>query len=192
MVDGRELICEGLRAILCRQAWVARCMGATELDTASELAFMYEPHVALVDLVVGGDSGVDIGRTIRENCSATRILFMSDSDRSSESAARASGGYGFISKGWNASSIVAAVRCATLGRPVLMSVTSTRTPAGLSSRERDVLRQLILGATNAEAGACLNLSPHTIKQHTRAVYRKLGVRNRTEAVSRAHSLGLLD
>jgi DNA-binding NarL/FixJ family response regulator len=192
VVDGHEIVCAGLRALLCRQTWVARCIGATDRETACELAFRYEPHVALIDLIVAGDSGVEISQAILENCPSTRIVFMSDSGRISESAVRAVGAHGFISKDWNCVSIAAAVRRATLGRPVFTSVTPTVGRVGLSARERDVLRQLVLGATNPEAATRLNLSPHTIKQHTSAVYRKLGVRNRTEAVSRAHSLGLID
>jgi DNA-binding NarL/FixJ family response regulator len=192
VVDAHELVCAGLRALLCRQSWVARCISATDRRSACELAFRYEPHVALIDLLVGEESGVEIGQAILEHSAATRIVFMSDSGRISESTARAAGAHGFISKDWNCVSIAVAVRRATLGRPVFMSATTSVARVGLSARERDVLRQLVLGATNPEAASRLNLSPHTIKQHTSAVYRKLGVRNRTEAVSRAHSLGLID
>jgi DNA-binding NarL/FixJ family response regulator len=192
VVDSHEIICAGLRALLCRQTWVARCIGATDRETACELAFRYEPHVALIELLVGDDSGVEISQAILQSSPTTRIVFMSDSGRISESAARAAGAHGFISKDWNCASIAAAVRRATLGRPVFVPTTATAPGVGLSARERDVLRQLVLGATNPEAASRLNLSPHTIKQHTSAVYRKLGVRNRTEAVSRAHSLGLID
>jgi two-component system response regulator DesR len=192
VVDAHEIVCAGLRALLCRQTWVERCIGATDRETACELAFKYEPHVALIELLVAGDSGVEISQAVRESSPATRVVFMSDSSRVSASALRAAGAQGFISMDWNCASIAAAVRRATLGRPVFGSATATAPRVGLSVRERDVLRQLVLGATNPEAASRLNLSPHTIKQHTSAVYRKLGVRNRTEAVSRAHSLGLID
>jgi ATP/maltotriose-dependent transcriptional regulator MalT len=61
----------------------------------------------------------------------------------------------------------------------------------LSTRERAVLQQVASGLSNREVGASLHLSRHTVKQHTSAVYRKLGVRNRAEAASRARELGLL-
>ena len=63
-------------------------------------------------------------------------------------------------------------------------------PGGLSTREREVLSLMATGATNAEIGAQLFLSPHTIKEHTSALYRKLGVRNRAQAVQRGQRLGL--
>ena len=47
------------------------------------------------------------------------------------------------------------------------------------------------GATNPEIARRLSLSPHTVKEHTSALYRKLGVRNRAEAVQRAQRLGLI-
>ncbi len=62
---------------------------------------------------------------------------------------------------------------------------------GLSDRERSVLELMASGSTNPEIAEELNLSKHTVKEHTSAVYRKLGVRNRTEAVQRAQRLGLV-
>jgi ATP/maltotriose-dependent transcriptional regulator MalT len=47
------------------------------------------------------------------------------------------------------------------------------------------------GSTNPEIAEALHLSKHTIKEHTSSVYRKLGVRNRTEAVQKAQRMGLL-
>ena len=62
---------------------------------------------------------------------------------------------------------------------------------GLSERERAVLELMASGATNPEIAGVLHLSRHTIKEHSSSLYRKLGVRNRTEAVQRAQRIGLL-
>ena len=62
---------------------------------------------------------------------------------------------------------------------------------GLSERERAVLELMASGSTNPEIAGELHLSRHTIKEHTSSLYRKLGVRNRTEAVQRAQRIGLL-
>jgi ATP/maltotriose-dependent transcriptional regulator MalT len=61
----------------------------------------------------------------------------------------------------------------------------------LSDREREVLAGVASGRTNREIAGDLFLSPHTIKEHTSTLYRKLEVRNRAEAVQRAQRLGLL-
>ena len=55
----------------------------------------------------------------------------------------------------------------------------------LSEREREVLALLCTGATNHEIAAAMNVGIETVKKHAGAVYRKLGVRNRTEAAQRA-------
>jgi two-component system response regulator DesR len=61
----------------------------------------------------------------------------------------------------------------------------------LSEREREVLDLIAAGSTNREIAEQLFLSPHTVKEHTSAVYRKLQARNRAEAVQRAQRIGLL-
>ena len=61
----------------------------------------------------------------------------------------------------------------------------------LTEREREVLDLVAGGATNREIAERLFLSPHTIKEHTSSLYRKLGVRNRAEAVQKAQRLGLI-
>ena len=75
-----------------------------------------------------------------------------------------------------------------LARPVVAAREQPRAP--LSPREREVLGLLATGATNREIAAQLHLSPHTVKEHTSGLYRKLDVRNRAEAVQRAERLGL--
>lgn len=62
---------------------------------------------------------------------------------------------------------------------------------GLSERERSVLSLIASGATNPEIALELHLTPHTVKEYASELDRKLGVRNRTEAVQRAQRLGLL-
>jgi ATP/maltotriose-dependent transcriptional regulator MalT len=63
--------------------------------------------------------------------------------------------------------------------------------APLSDREREVVGLIAAGATNREIAGRLFLSPHTVKEYTSGIYRKLGVRNRAEAVKRAQRLGLI-
>ena len=61
----------------------------------------------------------------------------------------------------------------------------------LTERELDVLKLIAEGLINQEIGDKLFLSLNTIKAHTRSIYGKLGVNNRTQAVSKARSLGII-
>jgi DNA-binding CsgD family transcriptional regulator len=62
--------------------------------------------------------------------------------------------------------------------------------AELSAREREVLALVATGATNREIAERLFLSPHTVKEYTSSLYRKLGARNRADAVRIAEQLGI--
>jgi DNA-binding NarL/FixJ family response regulator len=190
VVDDHDVVHWGFRLMLTQQPWVERCVSAHSAREAIELAARYRPHVALVDLFIGEESGAEVCEQLRANQPETRVLLFSGAGEISPSAARAAGASGFAYKDWSASRIATAVREVGLGKTVFRR--GDRPGAlGLSDRERDVLELMGSGATNPEIAAQLHLSKHTVKEHTSAVFRKLGVRNRTEAVQRGQRLGLL-
>ena len=96
---------------------------------------------------------------------------------------------GFVSKDSPADDVARAVLAVGRGQTVF-AARQEQPVTGLSEREREVLALLASGRTNKEIADQLFLSPHTVKEHTSAVYRKLRVRNRAEAVRRAERLGL--
>jgi two-component system response regulator DesR len=189
VVDDHEVVHWGLRSLLGAQPWVERCLAARDGDEALVLARRYEPHVALVDLFVGSESGAEICQRLRALSPDTRVLLISGAGRISAAAARAAGASGFISKDWSAQEVADAVRRVAEGRTVFEPGDGEQ-PLGLSAREREVLALIATGATNAEIAARLYLSPHTVKEHTSALYRKLGVRNRAQAVQQGQRIGL--
>ena len=191
VVDDHDVVHWGFRLMLAEQPWVERFLPARTGEEALELARRYEPHVALVDLFLGAESGAEVCERLREASPVTRVLLISGAGRISEHAARAAGASGFVSKDWAAPDVARAVRMVALGMTVFEPGGEPAAPAGLSDREREVLGLVATGATNREIAERLFLSPHTVKEYTSALYRKLEVRNRAEAVQRAQRLGLL-
>jgi two-component system response regulator DesR len=190
IVDDHEVVHWGFRLMLGEQPWVERCLSARTSDEAMTLARRYEPHVALVDLFVGQESGAEICERLRTLSPAINVLLISGAGRISPNAARAAGAAGFISKDWPAADIAGAVRMVGLGMTVFRPHEAPQGPP-LSEREQEVLEAIASGATNREIAGRLYLSPHTVKEHTSSLYRKLGVRNRAEAVQKAQRLGLI-
>ncbi len=190
MVDDHDVVHWGMRLLLGSQPWVERCLAAHSGAEALELTRRYEPNVALVDLFLAGESGADVCAAIRAQSPSTRVLFLSGAGRMSPAAARSAGASGFISKDLEASEVAKAVQLVGSGQ-TLFPTKSTQPEPLLTEREREVLGLIAAGSTNAEIAAQLYLSPHTIKEHTSALYRKLGARNRAEAVQLAQRIGLL-
>ncbi|MGO9885803.1 MAG: response regulator transcription factor [Solirubrobacteraceae bacterium] len=190
VVDDHDVVHWGFRLMLTQQPWVERCVSAHTGAEALTVAARYRPHVALVDLFIGEESGAEICERLRAAEPSTRVLLFSGAGEISASAARAAGASGFAYKDWPARRIAGAVRLVGLGGTVFERH-EWQGALGLSERERAVLELMASGATNPEIGEALHLSKHTVKEHSSAVYRKLGVRNRTEAVQRAQRLGLL-
>jgi DNA-binding NarL/FixJ family response regulator len=190
VVDDHDVVHWGFRLLLERQPWVERCDTAAGGEDALERARRLRPHVALVDLLLRGESGAELCEELHAASPETRILLLSGAGSISPAVARAAGASGFVSKQLGAGDIVKAVRMVALGMEVF-GREEEELPGALSGREREVVGLIAAGATNREIAQRLYLSPHTVKEHTSAIYRKLGVRNRAEAVKRAQRLGII-
>lgn len=207
VVDDHDIVHWGMRLVLVQQDWVERCVPATTGDEAEDRARRYSPHVALVDLFVGDEAGTDIAQRVRAAHPSTRVLLVSGAGRISATAARAAGAAGFVTKDRSAAEIVEAIRRIGAGEDVFDAATrpggagalgpADRSPGRpahqrLTAREREVLTLVAAGLTNAEIAAELQLSPNTVKEHASSMFRKLGARNRADAIVRAQRLGVLD
>jgi DNA-binding NarL/FixJ family response regulator len=191
IVDDHDVVHWGFRLMLGNQPWVERCLSSRTGAEAYALAERYKPDVALVDLFIGEESGPEICQQLRERSPDTKVLLISGAGRISPGAAKAAGASGFIPKDWGAADISRAVRMVGLGMTVFQPQGDGEAPA-LSPREREVLDLIASGSTNREIAAALHLSPHTIHEHTSSLYRKLGARNRADAVQRAHRARLTE
>ena len=190
VVDDHDVVHWGFRVMLGQLPWVERTLSARNGPEAIALARRYEPHVALVDLFVGPESGAEITEQLVTLDVPPKVLLISGAGRIAPNAARAAGASGFVLKDWPAAEVAGAVQMVGRGMTVFPPQ-DPPTALELTPREREVLELIASGATNREIAASLYLSPHTVKEHTSGLYRKLEVRNRAEAVQRAQRLGLL-
>jgi two-component system response regulator DesR len=190
VVDDHDVVHWGFRLLLERQPWVERCAAARTAEEALTAVERLRPHVALVDLFLGAESGAELTKELKARSPRTQVLLISGAGRVSRGVATAAGASGFVSKDWGAPDVVKAVRMVALGMEVFGPQSEAPTPI-LSGREREVLAEVASGATNREIAQRLYLSPHTVKEHTSSIYRKLGVRNRAEAVRSAQRIGLI-
>jgi two-component system response regulator DesR len=190
VADEQEIVHWGFRSLLTAQDWVERYIAAQTGEEAIELVRAHEPHVALIDVMVGEDSGATLCQRIREVCPRTRVLLMSRSGGITAQSARAAGAFGSVPKDWSAQDLAGAARMVALGMTVFAPDRDQPGPL-LSERERQVLHLIAVGSTNREIAARLFLSPHTVKDHTSTLYRKVKAKNRADAIQRAQRLGLL-
>src|SRR3954467_6342919 len=190
VADEQEIVHLGFRSLLTAQDWVERYLSAQTAEEAIELVRLHEPHVALVDVLVGEDSGAALCTRLREICPRTRVLLMSRNGGITAQSARAAGAFGSVPKDWSAQDLSAAARMVALGMTVFAP--DRESPGALlSERERQVLQLIASGSTNREIADRLFLSPHTVKDHTSTLYKKVKAKNRADAIQRAQRLGLL-
>lgn len=189
VLDDEEIVHWGFRLLLANQPWAERCIPARDPGSALQLAWRFEPHVALIDTSTLDGSPAEFCRELTRTCPQAKILLLTHAEAVAPSTIRAVGASGFVSHSWAARDLLQAIRRASAG----LTVAPCRPPArsNLSARQEEILQLIADGATNEEIAVRLYLSRDTVKQHTSALYRKLGARNRTHAVQTARRLGLI-
>lgn len=147
------------------------------------------PDAAVLDVKMPVMDGLAACRELKASLPGlVTVLLTTFEEPALVNAAADAGARGFLSK-----EIEPALLARTL-RTLVDDPSARRFPAvdlpSLSGREAEVLRLLVGGLTNKEIARSLGLSPETIKDRVEALFRKLGARNRVEAVQQAQQLGL--
>ena len=186
VVDDHDVVQWGFRLLLERQSWVERCLAASTGAEAVQVCRKVKPEVALVDMLLGSESGAEVCEEIHQVSPDTRVLLISGAGIVSPNVARTAGAAGFISKDWSAVDVVRAVRRVSQGHEVFAEAPLD---SPLSEREQEVLSLIATGSTNKEIAGDLHLSPHTVKEHTSAIYRKLLLENYKPALDQGGFLG---
>ncbi|HSJ03497.1 MAG: response regulator [Verrucomicrobium sp.] len=194
IVDDHAVVREGLEAMLRRDALFESIATASSGREALTLCGSYQPQVLLLDVRMPGQDGFTVLEALRQQFPEIRVLILSASASSADvNLARRLGASGYLPKTTDRQSLIDAIRkVATGGTNFAAETPATRDElSALSARELEVLRHLGRGMSNADLGRILGVSEHTIKSHLKAVFGKLGVADRAEAVARAYELGLV-
>jgi DNA-binding NarL/FixJ family response regulator len=200
LADDHPIVREGLRTILTTEPGLRLVGEAASGDEAVALARSHRPDVVLMDLRMPGGDGVEATRRILGELPATRILVLTTYDTDSDILrAIGAGATGYMLKDSSRADLVRAIRAASRGETVLAPsvadhlVASTRRPPQppLSAREVEVLGLVARGLTNGEISRRLLISQATVKTHLLRAFTKLGVSDRTAAVTVAIERGIL-
>jgi DNA-binding NarL/FixJ family response regulator len=192
LADDHAVVRAGLRAMLAEPDLEVVGEAADGLE-ALDLAAKLGPSVVLMDLMMPKLDGVAATRRIKLARPETAVVVLTTFDTEADvTRALAAGAIGYLLKDAPRSEIVGAVRAAASGRTVLSSaaaahlVSRTRGEApALTKREIDVLERVARGATNAQIAKALRISEATVKTHLLHAFEKLGVDDRTAAVTAA-------
>lgn len=205
VVDDHSLVREGLARLLeMREEFQVVGEAGNGLE-AVERARELKPDVVLLDVRMPELDGVEALRRIRaENPEIKAVVLTTFLSDDYVFRALEAGAAGYLLKDVSSEELFQAVRAAREGRvsvqPNVMRMLLDRMvqgpngPAGtetLSAREQEVLRLLAQGATNKEIAASLCISLATVKSHVFSIFKKLDVRDRTEAVTLAVQKGII-
>jgi DNA-binding NarL/FixJ family response regulator len=186
VVDAHAPSRVGIAALLDEQPWIERCLLAADGTESVTLTQRHRPDVAILDVSQTGPFAASITAAIRGAHPGVQILLISRCRTTLGAPPASVGAIGFLPAGVSGEDIVAAVRAAVLsGEPLDLTIGSAAGALELSDREREILVLLGTGATNREIAARLHVGPDSVKKTATVLYRKLGVRNRTEAAQRA-------
>lgn len=200
ITDDHPVVREGLSGMLAGQSDFEVIGLAADGDTAVKLHGSLNPDVTLMDLRMPGLDGVMAIKAIKAQQPSSRIIVLTtyDSDADILPAIEA-GATGYLLKDAPREELFRAIRAAARGDSVLAPavaarlMTRMRAPAeeSLSAREIEVLQWVAKGASNTEIGKSLHISTATVKTHLIHIYGKLGVADRTAAVTTALEKGVI-
>jgi DNA-binding NarL/FixJ family response regulator len=210
LADDQALVRGGFRMILDAREDLEVVGEAADGAEAIELVARLAPDVVLMDVRMPGVDGLEATRRIVASDSAARVIVLTtyDVDDSVFAALRA-GASGFMLKDVRPADLVEAIRVVAGGDALLAPSVTRRLLdrfAGslpgpdaapppdldeLTERELEVLKLVALALSNAEIAARLVLTEATVKTHVSSVLRKLGLRDRIQAVVLAYDVGLV-
>jgi two-component system, NarL family, response regulator len=197
LVDDHALVRMGLVALLQTEAGFQVVAEADTGRQALELYASHSPDVTLLDIRMPHMDGIETLQQILARWPEARVIMLTTSDLDDDiERAVAAGASGYLLKKITRSELVSGIRQVHGGEVCIPEVVARRLVANrlaprLSDREREVLALLPRGLTNPDIARALGISLNTAKTHLRTIFSKLGVADRSEAITVAAQRGIL-
>jgi two-component system, NarL family, response regulator NreC len=197
VADDHAVVRGGLRRLLDAEPDLSVVAEAGDVDSTLEQVASRRPDVLVLDLHMPGGGSLPALPALRAASPGTAILVLTmQDDPGFAREAMQRGARGYLLKEAEEAELLQAVRCVADGGTYLHPELGARllTDAGaspLTQREREVLRLLALGHTNAQVADLLHLSVRTVETHRANLQGKLGVAGRAELVRHALERGLV-
>jgi DNA-binding NarL/FixJ family response regulator len=208
VADDQSMVRAGFRMLLTGEQDIEVVAEASNGREAVAMTERFNPAVVLMDIQMPEIDGLEATRRILAANDAARILILTTFglDEYVYEALRA-GASGFVLKDDPAEQLISAVRTVAAGNALLSPAITkrvirqfTRIPrpappkelGELTEREREILRLIATGLSNAEIGRALYISETTVKTHVTHILQKLGLRDRVQAVVLAYQAGLFE
>ncbi|MGH9150931.1 MAG: response regulator [Acidimicrobiales bacterium] len=200
IVDDHPVVRDGLRGMLAGDDGLVVVGEAGDGNAAVRLVADLDPDVVLMDLRMPGSDGVDATSKIVADHPRVRVLVLTTYDTETDVLrAVEAGASGYLLKDAPAHVLRRAVRDTAAGQTVLAPAAAARlvghrrapVSEALTPRELEVLELVARGGSNSDVGRALHVSEATVKSHLIHVFTKLGVSDRTAAVTVALQRGLI-
>jgi two-component system NarL family response regulator len=196
LVDDHPVVREGLQALFSQHPEFKVIGEAADGISAVTKFDELRADVALIDLRLPGQSGIEAIRAIRAKHPKAGLIAITSFDGDADARnALAAGANGFLFKGSPGTEILDAVRAVSAGgewiTDEIAALLNATDGSDLSAREKEVLTKLAEGLRNQEIADQLGLSLSTVKSHVNAILDKLDAVDRTEAVVTALKRGII-
>jgi DNA-binding NarL/FixJ family response regulator len=206
--DDQEIVCQGLRTIINSDPKIEVVATAHDGTELLPLLEKYQPNLVLMDLKMPVMNGVQATQRIRQTFPQIKILILTtyDDDEWLFDAIRG-GASGYLLKDTPANTLIQAIKGTVAGETfidpavagkIFTSISEPKkqvlhkSSIQLSDREMDIMQLMARGLTNADIARELFLSEGTVRNYTSAIFAKLGVNDRTQAVIAALRHGLVN
>jgi DNA-binding NarL/FixJ family response regulator len=196
--DDHPLLREGVGALIASQGDMRLVAEASNGREAVEQFRSHRPDITLMDLQMPDMSGIDAIIAIRSEFPDARIIVLTTyaGDALCKRAMRA-GAYAYILKGNVRKDLLDTIRAVRAGKKILHAEVAAELATyaaddALSEREIEVLSLIAAGNSNKLVADQLAISEDTVKGHVKSILSKLGVNDRTHAVTAALKRGIID